>query len=115
MSGGVLFDYTTFANVYLQDIFRAGATTPIYLPINHVWLRTREDPSSLAHVRTALLTPGLHLENLYDRQMLADSMSTDPLYLSIIIILMVGAATALLLALVGNQYPYQRYPERHQQ
>jgi ABC-type antimicrobial peptide transport system permease subunit len=102
LPGGVLFDYTTFANVYLQDIFRSGATTPIYLPINHVWLRTRQDPSSLAHVRTALLTPGLHLENLYDRQMLTDSMSTDPLYLSIIIILIVGAATALLLALVGN-------------
>ena len=102
LPGGVLIDYTAFSNVYLQDIFRSGATSPLYPPINHLWLRTNEDPASLAHVRAALMTPGLHLENLYDRQMLADSMSTDPLYLSIIIILIVGAATALLLALAGN-------------
>ncbi|HEX6482080.1 MAG TPA: FtsX-like permease family protein [Ktedonobacteraceae bacterium] len=102
LPGGVLFDYTTFSSVYLQDLFRSGSQIALYPPINHVWLRTNDDASSLAHVRTALTAPGLHLENLYDRRMLAAGMSTDPLYLSIIIILMVGAATALLLALVGN-------------
>ncbi len=102
LPGGVLIDYSSFSNVYLQDIFRSGSQIALYPPINHVWLRAREDPTSLAHVRAALLTPGLRLDNVYDRQLLAESMSNDPLYLSIIIILIVGATTALLLALIGN-------------
>ncbi len=101
--GGLVVDYATYAAVYKQDILTNGtAGTDTYLPINHIWLRTQSDPASLAHVRAALATPGLQLSNLYDRRLLADTMSHDPLYLSLIIILVTGAVTALLLILVGN-------------
>ncbi len=100
--GGVLLDYTTFATLYRQNALANNAGASPYLPINHVWLRAPDDPAALAHVRAALTPPALHLENLYDRQMLIESMRNDPLYLSIIIVLIVGAISALLLALVGD-------------
>ncbi len=100
--GGIMLDYTTFAAVYKQNILAGGSTADPYLPINHVWLNTRSDPASLANVRTALKTPGLRLENLYDRRLLIAEMGSDPLYLSLMIILTIGSLTALLLALVGN-------------
>jgi len=100
--GGVLLDYTTFAAVYKQGILVNSSAADQYLPINHVWLSTQNDPASLATVRTALKAPGLQLENLYDRRLLIVAMSSDPLYLSLIVILTIGSVTALLLALVGN-------------
>jgi ABC-type antimicrobial peptide transport system permease subunit len=100
---GILLDYTAYAAVYKQDVLaQKGLASDTYLPINHVWLSTRGDAESLAAVRTALATPGLRLENLYDRGLLFDSMSSDPLYLSLVIVLTIGSLTALLLALVGN-------------
>ncbi len=100
--GGVLLDYTTFATVYAQNILANRYGADPYLPINHAWLRTAGDTASLAHVRAALTTPDLRLDNLYDRQVLIATMHNDPLYLNLIIILVVGAATALLLTLVGD-------------
>ncbi len=67
-----------------------------------VWLSTQSDPASLTNVRTVLNTPGLRLVNLYDRRLLIAQMGSDPLYLSLMIILTIGSLTALLLALVGN-------------
>lgn len=100
--GGVLLDYTTFATVYAQTILANHYGADPYLPINHAWLRTAGDTAALAHVRAALATPDLRLDNLYDRQVLIATMHNDPLYLNLIIILVVGAATALLLTLVGD-------------
>jgi ABC-type antimicrobial peptide transport system permease subunit len=101
--GGILLDYSTYAAVYKLDILVAkGLASDTYLPINHVWLSTQNDENSLASVRNALQTPGLRLQNLYDRRLLISTMSSDPLYLSLIIVLTIGSATALLLALVGS-------------
>jgi ABC-type antimicrobial peptide transport system permease subunit len=100
--GGIVLDYTTFAAVYKQNILANGSTADPFLPINHVWLSARSDPPSLANVRAALNTPGLRLVNLYDRRLLIAQMGSDPLYLSLMIILTIGSLTALLLALVGN-------------
>ncbi len=100
--GGILLDYTTYAAVYKRDILAKGSASDTYLPINHVWLSTQNDGNSLASVREALKTPGLRLQNLYDRRLLDAAMSSDPLYLSLIIVLTIGSVTALLLALVGS-------------
>jgi ABC-type antimicrobial peptide transport system permease subunit len=100
--GGILLDYTTYALVYKRDLLGQGTTSTSYLPINHVWLSTQSDEDSLASVRAALNSPGLRLQNLFDRRLLVDTMSSDPLYLSLIIVLTIGSVTALLLALVGS-------------
>ena len=100
--GGILLDYTTYAAVYNKDILNRDPEAHPYLPINHVWLSTQSDPASLATVRQVLKMPGFRLENLYDRRLLVATMSSDPLYLSFIIILTIGSVTALLLALVGS-------------
>jgi ABC-type antimicrobial peptide transport system permease subunit len=100
--GGILLDYTTYAAAYKRDIFVKGSASDAYLPINHVWLSTENDENSVTSVREALKTPGLRLQNIYDRRLLVDTMSSDPLYLSLIIVLTIGSVTALLLALVGS-------------
>ena len=100
--GGVLADYATYAAVYKLNTVTSGVSGNSYLPINHVWLRTQDGPAALAHVRAALITPGLLLDNLYDRRLLGDTLRTDPLYLDLLIVLSIGAATALLLALLGD-------------
>ena len=100
--GGILLDYTTYAAVYNKDILDRDPKAQPYLPINHVWLSTQSDPASLATVRQVLKMPGFRLENLYDRRLLVAIMSSDPLYLSFIIILTIGSVTALLLALIGT-------------
>lgn len=100
---GILVDYTTYSTIYNIDIVVAsGLKSDSFLPINHIWLRTEGDTGSLAQVRAALNTSGLHLENLYDRYALDDVLSNDPLYLDLIIILTIGAITALLLAVIGD-------------
>jgi ABC-type antimicrobial peptide transport system permease subunit len=100
--GGILLDYTTYTAAYKHDIFVKGSASDTYLPINHVWLSTENDENSVTNVREALNTPGLRLQNIYDRRLLVDTMSNDPLYLSLIIVLTIGSVTALLLALVGS-------------
>ncbi len=103
LPGGVLLDYSTYASIYTRDYLRSGLIAHPYLPVNHVWLHTSDDPVALTNVRSVLVQPGpLHLDNLYDRQQLIESMRSDPLYLSIIILLVTGATTALLLTLVGD-------------
>jgi ABC-type antimicrobial peptide transport system permease subunit len=100
--GGVLVDYSTYAAVYKTDALVNGNGSSTALPINHVWLRSGSSPAAVASVRAALASTRLQLTNLYDRRALIDSMLSDPLYLSLVIILTIGAVTALLLTLVGN-------------
>src|SRR6266704_1230003 len=97
-AGGVLVDYTTFAKVYASDFKSSGNT----IPMNYAWLRTRSDPASLASVRHAISQGELQLTKLYDRRATFDALHREPLYLDLIGVLALGAATALLLALVGN-------------
>ena len=93
---GLLADYSTFASVYKQDTSSA-APSP-----NTVWLRTKDDADSLASVRAAVNSSVLALTNPLDRrQMLADQQG-DPLQLNLVGTLLVGATTALALALIGG-------------
>lgn len=93
--GGIIVDYQSFAAI--QD---KKHTIPV--SVNHLWLHTRNDPASLARVRAALTTPALSLDNLSDRNALTDLLRSDPLSLNLVGLLALGAATALLLALIGN-------------
>jgi ABC-type antimicrobial peptide transport system permease subunit len=100
---GILVDYKTYSTVYNAEIVVAnGLKSDAFLPLNHIWLRTKDDAGSLSQVRAALNTPGLHLENLNDRYTLNNTLSNDPLYLDLIIILIIGAITTLLLAVIGD-------------
>jgi ABC-type lipoprotein release transport system permease subunit len=100
--GGILLDYSTYAEVYKQDVLNLDPNSHPYLSINHVWLSTQNDPASLTSVRQVLKTPGFRLENLYDRRALVATMSSDPLSLGLTSVLTIGSVTALLLALVGS-------------
>ena len=97
-NGGILVDYQSLASVYGYD-FKASSAS---LPLNAVWLRTSDDAASLASVRTSLTKGVLQLTPLYDRRATIESLYHDPLYLDLIGVLTIGAATVLLLSLVGN-------------
>lgn len=93
--GGVLIDYQT--------------TSLVALAINQetvgpasVWLRTSASPAELTNVRHALLTGAYALDNPADRRQLDAVLSSDPLYAALLGILLIGAAVALLLGLLGN-------------
>ena len=96
---GVLVDYQTFADVYTKHFTRASEFN---VPLNYVWVRTRDDAASLASVRKALSQGNLQLNPLFDRRQIISTIYHEPLYLTLIGVLLLGAATALLLALVGN-------------
>ncbi|HLI09349.1 MAG TPA: FtsX-like permease family protein [Ktedonobacteraceae bacterium] len=100
--GGILLDYTTYAHFYAVGALSSQPQVDPYLPINHVWLRVANNSSALVHVRAALATPAYKLANLYDRQQLIDTMSSDPLSYGLVLLLALGAITALLLTLVGD-------------
>jgi ABC-type antimicrobial peptide transport system permease subunit len=93
-SGGVLVDFSTMQAVQAKKL--------ISVPINHVWLRTTDDPGVLTHVRSVLSSTRLRLDNLADRRALAEALSSDPLALDLLGLLSTGATAALLLALVAN-------------
>lgn len=94
-SGGILVDYTSFATAYAATV-ASKAPAP-----DTVWLRTRDDSSSLASVRQALSTGPLALSNVVDRQQLLDAARGSPLQIDLTNTLLIGAGTALVLALVG--------------
>lgn len=96
---GILVDYLTYANVYANN---HANPQDFYIPANYVWLRTKSDSASLASVRKALNNVDLGLQPLYDRRALINSLKSEPLYLDLNGVLTLGAATALLLAVVGN-------------
>ncbi len=97
----VLADYTTFANVYKQ---KYGSGSDFAVPANTVWLRTKSDPASLATIRSELGSTqnDLWLNPLYDRRAMVNTLYHEPLYLTLIGVLALGATVALLFALVGN-------------
>ena len=86
---GVVVDYQTLTGVH-------------FIPPNYIWLRTSDNPAQLRELRPQLSLGTYQLTPLYDRrQMLAD-LSNDPLYLALFGVLLLGGATVILLALVGN-------------
>ncbi|MGZ3677920.1 MAG: FtsX-like permease family protein [Ktedonobacterales bacterium] len=95
-SKGILVDYLTYAASYAKQ---AGTKPP---HPDMVWLRTRDDATSLVHVRTALNTKPLQVVSLLDRRVLLAELGRDPLYLDLVGVLNVCAELALLLALAGD-------------
>lgn len=96
LSKGILVDYLTYAASYAKQ---TGAKPP---HPDTVWLRTRDDAASLAHVRAALSTKPLQVTSLLDRRAMLAELARDPLYLDLVGVLNVCAALALLLALAGD-------------
>lgn len=94
--GGILVDYQTLAAVSYVN------TGGIDLSVNYVWLRTSDAPALLKHVRNALTSGPLALSPLNDRRASMSALEQDPLYLALLGILILGTATTILLALVGN-------------
>jgi ABC-type lipoprotein release transport system permease subunit len=97
--GGVLADYASYAAVYHHDL-----TTPILnatLAPNYVWLATRGDDASLASVRKALGSGTLALGGLLDARQITEDERNNPLQIEFANTLLIGAAIALLLALIG--------------
>ncbi len=98
-SGGMLADYQSYATVYQHDL-SAGASKVTLTP-NTVWLATQDDTTSLKSVRQALSTGDLSLSALQDYRKVIDDLRNNPLQIDIASTLLIGAATALALALIG--------------
>ncbi|MDQ2717253.1 MAG: FtsX-like permease family protein, partial [Chloroflexota bacterium] len=98
--GGVLIDYQTYFAVYQQVALHASINN---VPLNYVWLRTRDDATSVAHVRAVLNKDvNLQVSPLYDRRAIQDGFNQEGLSLALLGALATGAALALLLALLGD-------------
>ncbi len=95
--GGVLVDFSTY-----QVAVKAATQASTPLTPSTVWLNTKTDAGSLSSVRAALTSGPLHLVDVNDLQAQESAMDSDPLYLALLGVLMIGAATALLLGLLGN-------------
>jgi ABC-type antimicrobial peptide transport system permease subunit len=96
---GVLADYTSFVSASTHNFTTGSGLT---VPLNYVWLRTDDNPAQLAALRHQLNNGSLYLTPLYDRRQMVQQLANEPLYLTLFGILLLGAATALLLALLGN-------------
>ena len=94
-SGGILLDYQSYATLY-QRVFH------LYLPVNYLWVKTKDDAASVNHVRNVLTTAQPIITPLGDRRALVSQLNQDPLTLDLLGVLALGATTALLLALLGN-------------
>lgn len=94
-SGGILLDYQSYATLY-QRVFH------LYLPLNYLWVKSKDDAASVNSVRNILTTAQPIIHPLGDRRALVSQLSQDPLTLDLLGVLALGATTALLLALVGN-------------
>jgi ABC-type antimicrobial peptide transport system permease subunit len=102
--GGVLVDYQTYTKAFAREAKQNKNTlSAIITPtINHVWLHTKDDATSVTGIRSALNSSKFHLSSLVDRRLLLTTLQSDPLYLILSSILTLGTATALLLAVIGN-------------
>jgi ABC-type antimicrobial peptide transport system permease subunit len=98
-SGGVLADYQSYATIYHHDL--TSATLNATLAPNFAWIATRDDAASLASVRKALGSGALALGSLKDMRQIIDDERSNPLQIEFANTLLIGAATALLLALIG--------------
>jgi putative ABC transport system permease protein len=94
-AGGILVDFATYSTI-ARNINSAD------IEANTIWLRTRDDPRSLASVRSSINSSSLQLDGISDRRALIASLSSDPLYLALTGLLAIGSILALVLALLGN-------------
>lgn len=96
---GILVDYQALAGISEKA---DPSTASLFLTPNAIWLRTSDDPAQLRALRIQLSYGIYRLSPLYDRRQMVTQLSNDPLYLALFGILLLGAVTVLLLALVGN-------------
>ncbi len=99
--GGVLFDYQTYNALYTQQV-QASSKGHDTVPVNWILLRTRDDASSLNHVRLAFNTLALNVEALTDRRATIESLHIDPLTLTLEGVLGIGTVATLFLAILGD-------------
>jgi ABC-type lipoprotein release transport system permease subunit len=93
--GGMLVDFQQLSSFYTTF-------TTNFLPINHIWLRSSDNPQLLASLRSALNDGTLHLQDYLDRRALMTDLQSDPLTLDLLGALTIGASLTVVLALVGN-------------
>jgi hypothetical protein len=99
--GALLADFQSYTTVYHHDL-TTSTSTASPLKANAAWIATRDDAAALASVRAALRTSDLALGLLQDRRQLVDDQRANPLQIDLANTLLIGAATALLLALIGT-------------
>lgn len=112
IGGGMLVDYAR----YMQAVAAANGTATItQLAPNYVWLRTAGDSASLHSLRAALTSGPYQLNDTnangiyspvelttHDRRSEIADLHSDALYVDLLGTLALGAAAALLLALLGT-------------
>jgi len=102
ISAGILLDYRTYSAVYIQEVQKlVGQSNGSFSP-NYVWLRTKDDASSLTLVRSALDNASFYLSNVKDRRAIINHLQADPLTISLIGMLTIGMFTTLLLTIIGD-------------
>lgn len=103
-TGGVLVDYQTYLDVFRQDVKRSQPLThPVDPPLfNQIWLHSKSDIASLESIRVVLNKQTPRLTHIIDRYLLLATLQSDPLYLVLVGVLVIGTITAVLLALVGD-------------
>lgn len=112
LGGNMLVDYARYAQAAAAASGVKSATPPA---MNHVWLRTSGDAASVRTLRaafasgpyqlieTSLASPSISTSlSPRDRRTDVESMRLDAIYLDLTGTLLLGAATALLLALLGT-------------
>jgi ABC-type antimicrobial peptide transport system permease subunit len=97
-SGTVVANFANYLKYY-KDHFDAHDPSPT---LNYVWVRADQHPAAIDKLRSALSSGFLQLSPLYDRVATAQTLQSDALYLNLVGILLIGAITTLLLALLGN-------------
>jgi putative ABC transport system permease protein len=99
-AGGVLVDYQTYALLLsMMPQFRGQGVS---VPLNYVWLKTVDDPRTLAALRSQLNAGPLQLAPMEDRRAESEAQQHQALYLNLIGMLAIGTITALLLAIFGS-------------
>jgi len=99
LGSGVLVDYQSYTAIYTAT---HSASSQWLIPVNAVWLRTLDDPAALNSVRKALSAGPLSLETVFDRRSILANLYQEPLYLTLVGVLAVGAVAALFLSLIGS-------------
>jgi ABC-type antimicrobial peptide transport system permease subunit len=94
VESGMLVDFST--------LVAARAKSQDSINLNYAWIRSSDVPEALTHVRQALTTQPLALEELVDRRSMAEQDAANPLALNVLGILSIGVIAALLLALLAN-------------
>lgn len=105
-SGGVLVDFQTYNTLSTQINGAPLSTTT-------VWVKSKNDPASIAQVRKELLTSSIPVSSLSDRRAIVQTLSQDPLYLALLEILIASAIAALILALIGTLIASWQNAQKH--